>query len=183
MTWLTLQRFHPVNRLSTYVIDTGVLALAGFPPYALVANNLLRHFYGYLIHANLPWTYGPAAYVFVSPAMHRWHHAADPHFFQKNFATVFSIFDRLFGTYCVPGPCRAPLGVTDGIERTLFAQLCYMFERRAYRAIKAGTATPFRWHPAEGGVRNSAAIAVGAGSQDVADTTAGAGGPSHPRKD
>jgi hypothetical protein len=31
MTWLTLSRFHPVNRLTTMVIDTAFLAMAGFP--------------------------------------------------------------------------------------------------------------------------------------------------------
>ncbi|MGI9503551.1 MAG: sterol desaturase family protein, partial [Geminicoccaceae bacterium] len=113
MTWLTLERFHPINRATTGVIDNLVLFLMGVPPVALIANNLVRHYYGYLIHADLPWTYGRLSLLFVSPAMHRWHHAADARFFQKNFATVFSIFDRAFGTYRVPGPCTSPLGVTD----------------------------------------------------------------------
>ena len=74
MTWTTGLRFHPINRLTTALIDTSVLALLGFPVWALIANNLVRHYYGLFIHMDLPWTYGPLGRVLVSPAMHRWHH-------------------------------------------------------------------------------------------------------------
>jgi sterol desaturase/sphingolipid hydroxylase (fatty acid hydroxylase superfamily) len=113
MTWLTLSRFHPINRITTAAIDVGFLALLGFPTWALVANNLVRHYYGEFIHADLPWMYGRFASVFVSPVMHRWHHARDVTGSGSNFATVFSVFDRGFGTYYVPGLCNVPLGVTD----------------------------------------------------------------------
>jgi sterol desaturase/sphingolipid hydroxylase (fatty acid hydroxylase superfamily) len=113
MTWLTLSRFHPVNRLTTAAIDTFFLALLGFPTWALVANNLVRHYYGEFIHADLPWMYGRFKSVFVSPVMHRWHHARDVTGSGSNFATIFSVFDRGFGTYYVPGLCDVPLGVTD----------------------------------------------------------------------
>lgn len=135
MTWLTLQRFHPINRITTFTIDSAFLLALSFPPEAVIANNLVRHYYGYLVHADLPWTYGPVGKFLVSPAMHRWHHAADPRFFQKNFATVFSIFDRAFGTYRVPGPCTAPLGVTDNMRPTLLGNLTYALQPRAYRRV------------------------------------------------
>ena len=110
MTWFTLERFHPINRITTFVIDSSVLLLLGFPEEAILANNLVRHYYGYLIHADLPWQYGPLSYVMGSPVMHRWHHAADVEAYNTNYATVFSVFDRAFGTYRVPGPCNVPLG-------------------------------------------------------------------------
>lgn len=113
MTWLTLSRFHPINRITTAAIDVFFLALLGFPTWALVANNLIRHYYGEFIHADLPWMYGRFASVFVSPVMHRWHHARDVTGSGSNFATVFSVFDRAFGTHYVPGLCNVPLGVTE----------------------------------------------------------------------
>ena len=113
MTWLTLSRFHPINRVTTAAIDVSLLALLGFPIWALVANNLVRHYYGEFIHADLPWMYGRFASVFVSPVMHRWHHARDVTGSGSNFATVFSVFDRGFNTYYVPGLCNVPLGVTE----------------------------------------------------------------------
>lgn len=158
MNWLTLERFHPVNRLTTFAIDYGTLIVLGLPPYAIIANFLVRHYYGFLIHADLPWTYGKASWVFVSPAMHRWHHSADKRYFQTNFATVFSVFDRAFGTYRVPGPCTSPLGVTDDMQPTLKGQFGYMFTAPAYRRLFDGTATPFRWkdRPSEADDRSGA---------------------------
>ena len=117
MTWLTLERFHPINRLSTFIIDNSVLILLGFPAYALLVNSVVKHSYGYLIHADLPWSYGRLDKVFVSPIMHRWHHSNDRAAYQTNFATVFSIFDRMFGTYRVPGLPDTSLGVDPTKEK------------------------------------------------------------------
>lgn len=136
MTWLTLQRFHPVNFFTTMIIDTSFLILMGIPPYAVVANNMVRNYYGYFIHADLPWTYGKWSRVFVSPAMHRWHHAANPNAYHTNFATVFSIFDRAFGTYRVPGACDEPLGVKDSFGKSFAAELLHPFNPKAYSVKK-----------------------------------------------
>lgn len=128
MTWTTGLRFHPFNRVTTALIDTSVLALLGFPVWALIANNLVRHYYGLFIHMDLPWTYGPLGRVFVSPAMHRWHHIRDADGAGVNFATVTSVFDQAFGTYHVPGPCTVPLGVRDLIGQGPIAQLLWPFK-------------------------------------------------------
>jgi sterol desaturase/sphingolipid hydroxylase (fatty acid hydroxylase superfamily) len=125
MTWTTLFRFHPLNRLTTALIDTSALALLGQPPWALAANMLVRHYYGMFIHMDLPWTYGPLGRVLVSPAMHRWHHIRDSDGAGVNFATVFSVFDQAFRTYHVPGPCTVPLGVRDDIGQGALAQLLW----------------------------------------------------------
>lgn len=134
MTWFALERFHPINRATTYAIDSGVLLLLGFPTEAIIANGLVRHYYGFFIHSDLPWTYGPVlGRIFVSPAMHRWHHANDPVYFQTNFATVFSLWDQWFGTFRVPGPCTAPLGVSEDMGSGSTGQLLHPFRLRAYR--------------------------------------------------
>lgn len=128
MTWLTLNRFHPVNRITTVIIDSTFLMAMGLPAWAVIANSLVRNYYGYFIHADLPWTYGPLGKVFVSPAMHQWHHAKDIRYAGTNFATVFSIFDRVFGTFALPGPCDVPLGISQDIGRTVPAQLAHPFK-------------------------------------------------------
>jgi sterol desaturase/sphingolipid hydroxylase (fatty acid hydroxylase superfamily) len=139
MTWTTLFRFHPLNRLTTALIDTTALALIGLPPWALAANLLIRHYYGMFIHMDLPWTYGPLSRVFVSPAMHRWHHIRDSDGAGVNFATVFSVFDQVFRTYHLPGPCTVPLGVRDDIGTGALAQLIWPF-----RAVWRWSATRVR---------------------------------------
>jgi len=132
MTWLTLERFHPINRITTFLIDATFLLSLGFPAYAIVANSIVRHYYGYFIHADLPWTYGKLGLIFVSPAMHRWHHVVDKSAHNTNFATVFSVFDRCFGTYSVPGICNVPLGVASSKDKTFIGQLLHPFKPKSY---------------------------------------------------
>jgi len=135
LTWLTISRFHPVNRISTEVIDTMFLALLDFPLWALVANAWVRRYYGMFIHAGLPWTYGKLGRIFVSPAMHRWHHVAENPGMGSNFATVFSVFDQLFGTYYVPGVCDRPLGVRENMGAGVSGQLIYPL-RMWYQGVR-----------------------------------------------
>lgn len=135
MTWLSLERFHPINRITTFAIDSAAVMMMGFPPEAALANQLVRHYYGFFIHADLPWTYGKLGAIFVSPAMHRWHHCADPRAYHTNYATVFSIFDRAFGTFRVPGPCTAPLGIGGRLPPTLYHQLGYPFRASSYKGL------------------------------------------------
>jgi sterol desaturase/sphingolipid hydroxylase (fatty acid hydroxylase superfamily) len=146
MTWLTLARFHPINRVTTALIDVSLLAILGFPTWALVANNLVRHYYGEFIHADLPWMYGRLSRIFVSPVMHRWHHARDVKGAGSNFATIFSVFDLAFNTHYVPGLCNVPLGVTEdqypghGFIRHLFHPFV-AWGRSLLHAVRPGTET------------------------------------------
>ena len=127
MTWLTLERMHPVDRIGSN-IDLLVLSALGFPVWALAANVMVRHYYGYLIHVDAPWTLGRLSLVFNSPAMHRWHHARPIEYSGKNFATVFSVFDRAFGTFYQPGPCAVPLGVPEDMGRGAAGQYLHPFK-------------------------------------------------------
>ncbi|WP_198651459.1 sterol desaturase family protein [Dyella sp. C11] len=141
MHWLTVYRFHPINRLSTALIDSCALVMLGLPLWAIVATSAFRHYYGILVHMDLPWTFGPLGNVFVSPAMHRWHHVREGDGVGSNFASVFSVFDRVFGTLYMPGPCNQPLGVTDVDNDSYFKQLAWPFYRAA-KALEPGPQTP-----------------------------------------
>lgn len=112
--WLTNERDHPVQLLGTYLIGGLVLILAGVSPEMIGTQALLRRFYSLYTHANLSWSYGPLNRIFVSPAVHRWHHSTDARMAGKNFAVVFSVFDVVFGTYSVPeGEQPAAFGLPD----------------------------------------------------------------------
>ena len=78
--------------------------------------------WGFLIHANLRWRFGPLAHVLVTPAFHHWHHAWHPA--DRNFASLLPVFDRLFGTFHLPRaawPSR--YGIKDAMPETLGGQL------------------------------------------------------------
>jgi sterol desaturase/sphingolipid hydroxylase (fatty acid hydroxylase superfamily) len=112
MNWFSLNRMHPVNRLTTSTIDSVMLALAGFPLWAVALNGIVRNGWGYFIHADVRWTLGPIGVLVISPSAHRWHHVRDEAMAGTNFATVFTLWDRLHGTWQPsPQPCREPTGV------------------------------------------------------------------------
>jgi sterol desaturase/sphingolipid hydroxylase (fatty acid hydroxylase superfamily) len=142
LTWFSLERMHPIDRLGS-AFDTVILAALGVPFWAQAANVFVRHYYGYLIHADVPWTLGKVSLVLNTPAMHRWHHARDVEGSGANFATVFSVFDRVFGTYYQPGPCEAPLGVRERMGEGALGQYLHPFRAwaaalgRRRRAIEA----------------------------------------------
>ena len=127
VNWLTLARAHPLDRLIT-AVDVLLMAMLGFPVWVITANAMIRHYYGHLLHADVPWTFGKIGEVINSPSMHRWHHARDDAVSGRNFGTLFSIFDRLFGTLYSTARCDAALGVRHHIGRGLIDQYLYPFK-------------------------------------------------------
>lgn len=75
------------------------LAVAGFPPVMFVTTSLLNTLYQFWIHTRAIDTLGPLEWVLNTPMAHRVHHAVNPRYLDRNYAGVFVIWDRLFGTY------------------------------------------------------------------------------------
>jgi sterol desaturase/sphingolipid hydroxylase (fatty acid hydroxylase superfamily) len=143
LTWFSLERMHPLDRLTSQG-DTIILGLLGFPLWALAGNVFVRHYWGYFIHADVPWTLGKFSWVMNSPAMHRWHHVRDVDDHGSNFATVFSVFDRAFGTFRQPGPCDQPLGVREDMGRGALGQYLHplkVFARHSAQRSSRTTVT------------------------------------------
>jgi sterol desaturase/sphingolipid hydroxylase (fatty acid hydroxylase superfamily) len=97
LEWISAARFHPVNlALGTALVDV-VALFAGISPHIFVVVAPFNIVTSCMVHANLSWTFGPLRYVFSSPVFHRWHHARAV--CDKNYASTFSLWDVMFGTY------------------------------------------------------------------------------------
>jgi sterol desaturase/sphingolipid hydroxylase (fatty acid hydroxylase superfamily) len=128
VTWLTLARFHPLNRLVSALLLTVGVALLGFPKASIAVGVLFIHYYGYYIHADVPWRYGAFKYVFVSPVLHRWHHSYAEDARDKNFATLFAFYDYGFGTFALPERGVDCIGTGDAAyPQTWLGQLIHPF--------------------------------------------------------
>lgn len=57
-----------------------------------------------LRHSHIPVSFGRFEAVFVSPRMHHLHHSVERRHWDKNMGFVFSVWDRLFGTFVKPQP-------------------------------------------------------------------------------
>jgi sterol desaturase/sphingolipid hydroxylase (fatty acid hydroxylase superfamily) len=76
------------------------LALIGFPPALVVFQRGVSLVYQFWIHTEaigrLPrWIEA----VMNTPSHHRVHHATNPRYLDRNYAGIFIIWDRLFGTF------------------------------------------------------------------------------------
>lgn len=103
---------------------------------------LIQGLHQYYIHSRLDWDHGFLRDVIVSPQLHRWHHANVAEAYDKNFASIFPIFDRMFGTYYNPGSAvDVPTGIADNPSNDLITQTLYPF-RKWGEMLKARRRTP-----------------------------------------
>jgi len=134
MDWLVNTRAHAVDLVFT--------RLCGFiPMYALgliqpitrgpdavpLLVILTGTVWGFFVHANLNWRFGPLEWLVATPAFHHWHHTyEEPR--NRNFAPMLPWVDRLFGTYYTPRtqwPAR--YGTATPMASSLTGQLLQPF--------------------------------------------------------
>jgi sterol desaturase/sphingolipid hydroxylase (fatty acid hydroxylase superfamily) len=127
LDWLSSVRVHPLNDALSTTFVAAPLLLLGFDPRALAAYVPFLTLYAIAIHANVAWDIGPLRGVIVGPVFHRWHHSREPEAVNKNFAPLFVIWDRLFGTLYLPeGQCPRNFGVKDAaVPAGFISQLAY----------------------------------------------------------
>lgn len=122
----TALRFHPGELLLSGLVKASwILAwgpsLWGFAIFELMISAASQYHHS---NTDLPDGVEPALrLVQVTPRMHASHHSAYSGSLDANFSTIFSIWDRLFGTYITPTPEHlAVMGLPYGRERDLDPQ-------------------------------------------------------------
>lgn len=101
--WMTTHRLHPLDQIVMGLIDITVLYVIGFNAEGMAIALVIKNANNLFIHSNIVLDYPkPWKYIFVSPNMHRWHHATEKEAHDKNFCVVFAFVDYIMGTYYVP---------------------------------------------------------------------------------
>ncbi len=75
------------------------LAVLGFPPVLYLAGVTIDTLYQFWIHTRAIGKLGPLEWVLNTPSHHRVHHGIDPEYVDRNYAGIFIVWDRLFGTF------------------------------------------------------------------------------------
>jgi alkylglycerol monooxygenase len=75
------------------------LAVLGFPPIMYLGGVTIDTLYQFWIHTRAVGKLGPIEWVMNTPSHHRVHHGIDPEYVDRNYAGIFIVWDRLFGTY------------------------------------------------------------------------------------
>ncbi len=139
MDFLVNTRAHPVDIVFTrlcglvpmYLLGLAepVRGAAGLIPVLVI---LVGTVWGFFIHSNIRWRMGPLEHLVASPAFHHWHHTNDHHdLYNKNFASMLPLLDRVFGTLHLPGD-RHPqrYGITQKLPETVLGQLAAPFRAK-----------------------------------------------------
>jgi len=103
MDWLAGSRTHFVDIFVTRSMAFVPLYVFGFSTITFNSYIVFMAIHAVLIHANTRINFGFLKYIFATPQYHHWHHCEDPEHYGKNFATIFPFFDKIFGTYYLPG--------------------------------------------------------------------------------
>jgi sterol desaturase/sphingolipid hydroxylase (fatty acid hydroxylase superfamily) len=104
--------------------------LAGFPyllafPLLKPVPALFFPLYSYLMvltnnwmHMNVTWQSRRLEWVFVTPRYHRVHHLNETGQVGTNFGVLFTLWDRLFGTYVDPEQVEStgPYGIQESVH-------------------------------------------------------------------
>jgi sterol desaturase/sphingolipid hydroxylase (fatty acid hydroxylase superfamily) len=91
-------------------------------------------------HANIRvplWLDKPISWIFVSPNMHKVHHHFKRPYTDTNYANIFSLWDRIFGTFAYDDPKNLRYGL-DILDGTPDESLLYQFRIPFDKTIKSG---------------------------------------------
>ncbi len=112
----TTIRQHPGEGLIRYVFLAVFGFAAGAAPAAFAIYRIWSALHGLFEHANIrlpQWLDTAITFVFSSPNMHKVHHSRDRAFTDTNYTNIFSVWDRMFGTFT---PAKAGLTVDYGLD-------------------------------------------------------------------
>jgi sterol desaturase/sphingolipid hydroxylase (fatty acid hydroxylase superfamily) len=120
MTFWNDDRNHLLDELIAGFWFAAVAFLIGVPPEQFVAAVLLTRFVESLSHANVRFGFGALGdRLLVSPRFHRTHHGVgvghEGAYFGCNFATLFPVWDIVFGTANF-GFRGTATGISDQLE-------------------------------------------------------------------
>jgi sterol desaturase/sphingolipid hydroxylase (fatty acid hydroxylase superfamily) len=130
--FLVNSRAHPLDMVFSrfcMIVPMYILGLAG-PTNAAggstlpVLLTLIGITWGFCIHANLRWSFGPLEWLVSTPKFHHWHHTKTG-LIDHNYASTFPWLDRLFGTHNLPKEWPESYGIEAKMPHTLFDQLAY----------------------------------------------------------
>lgn len=95
-------RHHPGESVIRVFFTTAAILIAGAPFYIVMLYQSLSALLSQFNHANirLPrWFSNAMGWIIVTPDMHRVHHHYVLPYTDTNYGNIFSIWDRLLGTY------------------------------------------------------------------------------------
>lgn len=140
----TTVRQHPVESVIRYAYLAAFALAFGASPLAFTIYRIWSATHGQLEHANIKlpqWLDTAITFVFSSPNMHKIHHSRDQRLTDRNYSNIFSIWDRLGGTFTPSNQGRDIVYGLDGHD-TLSQQSTLGLLAAPFRPTEDGALIP-----------------------------------------
>ncbi len=95
-------RHHPGESVFRFIFTTLAVLITGAPMWMVFMYQSISVVLSQFNHANIglpKWLDNVISYVIVTPDMHHVHHHYTQPYTDSNYGNIFSIWDRVFGTY------------------------------------------------------------------------------------
>ena len=95
-------KFHPLEAIIVFPALLAEIGLMGISLPAIVLYNVIILPIFFILHSNLnypKWVETIFSPVFATPAFHRVHHSDEQKYTDSNYGDIFSLWDRIFGTF------------------------------------------------------------------------------------
>jgi sterol desaturase/sphingolipid hydroxylase (fatty acid hydroxylase superfamily) len=86
------------------------------PFWMVLAISLFNQLQNDWMHVNIAWRSNSLEWLIVTPRYHYIHHSDKPEHYMANLAALFTVWDRLFGTYMDPESVKEELSFGIGEE-------------------------------------------------------------------
>lgn len=131
-------RHHPGDYFLRETFAILAILLAGAPLAFYLVYRIATLFFAYLTHANILvpyWLDKLISLVFISPNMHKFHHHFERPWTNSNYGNIFSIWDRIFGTFVYDDPHMIKYGL-DVLNDATDEDVGYQFKIPFDNSIK-----------------------------------------------
>ena len=123
-------RHHPGDYLFREVFSLIAMVVGGIPFGVYMLYRIMAVLMTYWTHSNLSL---PASvdrilsFVFITPHMHKFHHHFERPWTDSNYGNIFSVWDRVFGTFVYDNPRKIEYGL-DVLEDKHADNLIYQLK-------------------------------------------------------
>lgn len=127
----TANRHHPGESVIRFFFTTLAVFILGTPIWMVFLYQSLSVVLSQFNHANISlpvWLDTTISWFIVSPNMHKVHHHYVMPYTDSNYGNIFSIWDRLFGTFKTLEPDQIVFGVDTHMEAKDANNLAHMLK-------------------------------------------------------
>ncbi len=116
----TANRHHPGESVIRFVFTTVAVLIVGAPMWLVFLYQSLSALLSQFNHSNVSmpkWLDSALLLVICTPNMHRVHHHYRQPYSDSNYGNIFSLWDRVFGTYKVVDNTKLVYGVDTYMDK------------------------------------------------------------------